>query len=599
MKTCPPKPGFTDITSTKSTSAAISSMRRHRRRGIEHDAGLRAELLDLRDRAMQVRQHLDVDRHHVRAGVDERLEVAIGLADHQVHVERQRRGLAQRLHDRHADGDVRHEVSVHHVDVNLIGAAARRGRDRPRRGRAKSAARDRRRARLNRCHRLTSSAIGITGVHLVAAGGVWRTTTPGGIADATACAVIDTRKPRDAHHVGGAIAVQADQVGHHVGGAIFTAIHEQADFRGLRRRRRILRDHHVGRIQRRANLGDRADEQAVLRHANLGRPLRLADQARRARDVRAGAQPDANAALTAHRRAGRRILAEHVPGGHLGIGPAAFVDAQLQVEAGALGGGVGDRLADQIRHRDLAGANRHAHGNARKQKKGAGQCAREQQDLAVVPDAGSKSATNRAMVLHEASTRRKDGAEEGFEAVAERQRLVRRARAKVGPLAEEARRPPPRSPRARSSRCCRRRGRPAGRARPRGSAAGAAPPRSAAGLPATGASGCPGSRRTVPRPEHGASIRTTSKAASRNGSGPCSATCTTAALATRHRASVRLSSRTRCGRTSQATTDPCAPVAALSATVLPPGDAQRSSTRCARLRLRRARRSVARLRPAR
>ena len=78
---------------------------------------------------MQMRQHLDVDRHHVGAGVDERLEVAIGLHDHQVHVERQRRGLAERFHHRHANGDVRHEVPVHHVDVNLIGAATRRGRD--------------------------------------------------------------------------------------------------------------------------------------------------------------------------------------------------------------------------------------------------------------------------------------------------------------------------------------------------------------------------------------------------------------------------------------------------------------------------------------
>ena len=134
MNTCPPKPGFTDITSTKSTSARDLLEGRHRRRWIEHDAGLRTELLDLRHRAMQMRQHLDVDRHHVGAGVDERLEVAIGLHDHQVHVERQRRGLAQRFHDRHADGDVRHEVSVHHVDVNLIGAAARRGRDFARRG---------------------------------------------------------------------------------------------------------------------------------------------------------------------------------------------------------------------------------------------------------------------------------------------------------------------------------------------------------------------------------------------------------------------------------------------------------------------------------
>ena len=78
-----------------------------------------------------------------------------------------------------------------------------------------------------------------------------------------------------------------------------------------------------------------------------------------------------------------------------------------------------------------------------------------------------------------------------------------------------------------------------------------------------------------------------------------SATCTTAALVTRQRASVPASSRTRCGRTSQATIDPCAPVARAERQRLA---ARRRAEVEHALRpavRRRARRSVARLRPAR
>ena len=56
---------------------------------------------------MQVRQHLDVHRQHRRAGVDERVDVAIRILDHQVHVERHRGDALDRAHDGRADGDVR------------------------------------------------------------------------------------------------------------------------------------------------------------------------------------------------------------------------------------------------------------------------------------------------------------------------------------------------------------------------------------------------------------------------------------------------------------------------------------------------------------
>ncbi len=63
-------------------------------------------------------------------------------------------------------------------------------------------------------------------------------------------------KPAGAQHIGGALTVEADQIGHQIGGAIFAAIHQQPHFGGWRRRRRILCDDDVGAVVRRSNLGD-------------------------------------------------------------------------------------------------------------------------------------------------------------------------------------------------------------------------------------------------------------------------------------------------------------------------------------------------------
>ncbi len=97
------------------------------RRRIEHHASPDTQRLDGVHRAMQMRQDLDVDRHHRRARVGKRVDVLIGIRDHQVHVDRDLRDALDRLHDRRTHGDVRHEVAVHHVDVNEIGATALSG----------------------------------------------------------------------------------------------------------------------------------------------------------------------------------------------------------------------------------------------------------------------------------------------------------------------------------------------------------------------------------------------------------------------------------------------------------------------------------------
>ena len=128
MNVWPPKPGLTDITSTKSTSPAMASSEPDRGRRVEDDARLGAERLDGVHRPMEMGQHLDVHGNHRRAGLHERLDVAIGLVDHQVDVERDPGDALERADDRRPDGDVRHEMAVHDVDMNEVGAAAlRRG----------------------------------------------------------------------------------------------------------------------------------------------------------------------------------------------------------------------------------------------------------------------------------------------------------------------------------------------------------------------------------------------------------------------------------------------------------------------------------------
>ena len=131
MNGCPPKPGFTDITSTMRDVAQHALDRLERRVRVQHDARPLAELADLPDRAVQVRARLDVHADEVRAGLRVRGDPALGVLDHQVHVERQGRRAPHRLdHDR-ADRQVRHEVAVHHVDVDVVRRA--RSRRPPRR----------------------------------------------------------------------------------------------------------------------------------------------------------------------------------------------------------------------------------------------------------------------------------------------------------------------------------------------------------------------------------------------------------------------------------------------------------------------------------
>ncbi|OJU11012.1 MAG: hypothetical protein BGN86_09675 [Caulobacterales bacterium 68-7] len=76
---------------------------------------------------MQVRTGLGVHGENVGARLAIGLEVGIDRGDHQVHVDRDLHVWLQRLHHHRADGDVGHEVAVHDVDVQPVGAGGLHG----------------------------------------------------------------------------------------------------------------------------------------------------------------------------------------------------------------------------------------------------------------------------------------------------------------------------------------------------------------------------------------------------------------------------------------------------------------------------------------
>ena len=65
---------------------------------------------------------LNVEGDRVAARIDEFVDVAARLRDHQVRVEGQARDAAERLDGSRAEGQVRHEVAVHDVEMDPVGA---------------------------------------------------------------------------------------------------------------------------------------------------------------------------------------------------------------------------------------------------------------------------------------------------------------------------------------------------------------------------------------------------------------------------------------------------------------------------------------------
>ncbi len=71
--------------------------------------------------------HLDMHRHTVCAGAREGLEELTGVGHHEMAVEEELSVAADRLDDGRPEGDVRHEVAVHHVDMQPVRPSLDRG----------------------------------------------------------------------------------------------------------------------------------------------------------------------------------------------------------------------------------------------------------------------------------------------------------------------------------------------------------------------------------------------------------------------------------------------------------------------------------------
>ena len=95
-----------------------------RRARIHGDAHPLAECADRLQRAMDVRAGFDMHSDDVGARFGEGLEIRIARRDHQMHVERFLGVRPDRFDDIRADRNVRHEMTVHDVDMNPVSAGS-------------------------------------------------------------------------------------------------------------------------------------------------------------------------------------------------------------------------------------------------------------------------------------------------------------------------------------------------------------------------------------------------------------------------------------------------------------------------------------------
>jgi hypothetical protein len=70
-----------------------------------------------------------VDTNYIRARFGEIRDPKFGLDDHEVAIKNLVRDRSKRRDDQRADGDVGHETTVHHVDVDPLRAGFVRGFD--------------------------------------------------------------------------------------------------------------------------------------------------------------------------------------------------------------------------------------------------------------------------------------------------------------------------------------------------------------------------------------------------------------------------------------------------------------------------------------
>ena len=90
--------------------------------GVERHAGALSESTNLLKRAVQVRAGLRVHRNDVGARLGKRLNILLGFDDHEVNVDHALRRSSDGFDHHGADCDVRHEATIHDIDVDPVGA---------------------------------------------------------------------------------------------------------------------------------------------------------------------------------------------------------------------------------------------------------------------------------------------------------------------------------------------------------------------------------------------------------------------------------------------------------------------------------------------
>ena len=124
MNVWPPNPGFTDMIRTRSTSGRISSIVCNEVAGFSVTPGLDPSFLDRLHGAMEMRTGFHMNGQIVRSRCGKLGDERVGIRDHEMDVERKLGDFSQRFDDGRADSQVRHEMSVHDVNVEQIGSAS-------------------------------------------------------------------------------------------------------------------------------------------------------------------------------------------------------------------------------------------------------------------------------------------------------------------------------------------------------------------------------------------------------------------------------------------------------------------------------------------
>ena len=91
-----------------------------RRAGVDRQPGQTTRRADRLQRGGHVVLGFEVDVDRMRARLHETRQIMVRPRDHQVHVQRQFDGLLHRRDHRRAEGNVVHEMAVHHVEVQPV-----------------------------------------------------------------------------------------------------------------------------------------------------------------------------------------------------------------------------------------------------------------------------------------------------------------------------------------------------------------------------------------------------------------------------------------------------------------------------------------------